>query len=552
MQPTVQTWWLAVNEKFPASLLTRVFEPSRFRSEVLDAAAFLRSRVRLYIKTLFVISTVLTVAGWVGVWTLARRLPEVRAEAFYSSLVVLCALPLVFGVGWAVLRGWDRNVALVSGVESVCSIAATTAMATTIAFAVHVLALADVLLVVTLVLVTRASFVPSSTQRTLFIGLFSTASLSGFAFWWILHNPRLDVIEQQVALACLFWGVTFSVVTALLSRVLYGLHETVRSALHLGNYTLEQKLGQGGMAEVYLARHALLRRPTVVKLLAPQRFGEATVARFEREVQDTAALIHPNIVEIYDYGHTPEGIFYYAMEYVDGLNIAELVEQFGAPPPGRIIYVLSQVAHALGHAHASGMIHRDVKPGNILVSDRGGVGDAATLLDFGLVKELRTRDDGHLTTSDSLLGTPQYMAPESITGRVPVGPGVDLYALGAVAYYMLTGTDVFEGNTVVEVCSQHLDARPPAPSERAGRQVCSSELEQVILRCLEKAPTDRFADALSLRAALLKCPEAQSWNMEDSSRWWAQHRAEVAAFRRGVTQKLETAQALPDAASDGR
>lgn len=532
-----------MTETSAASLLTRVFAPTRFRSELGDAAAFLRSRVRLYVKTLFFVSLVLTVGGWVGVWTFAS-LSEIRAETFYGSLTVVCSLPLLFGVGWLVVRGADRNVALVSAVETVCSIAATTVMATTIAFAFHALALVDVLLVVTLVLVTRASFVPSSARRTLFIGLFSTASLSGFAFWWVSENPALDDIEQQLALGCLFWGVTFSVVTALLSRVLYGLHETVRSALHLGNYTLEQKLGQGGMAEVYLARHALLRRPTVVKLLPSQRFGADTLARFEREVQDTAALTHPNIVEIYDYGHTPEGLFYYAMEYVDGLNIAELVQQFGAPPASRIIYILAQVAHALGHAHASGMIHRDVKPGNILVSDRGGVADSVTLLDFGLVKEFKSLDDDHLTTADSLVGTPQYMAPETITGKGPLGPGVDLYALGAVGYYMLTGTDVFEGDTVVEVCSHHLNTRPSTPAERAGRDVCSSELEQVILRCLEKAPADRYVDALSLRAALLECPEAQSWNMEDSSRWWAEHKDQVATFRSGVTQSLETAQTV--------
>jgi serine/threonine-protein kinase len=226
------------------------------------------------------------------------------------------------------------------------------------------------------------------------------------------------------------------------SGVIYGLRREVRRALRLGQYTLEEKLGEGGMGVVYRARHALLRRPTAVKLLKGDRLGEASLRRFEREVQLTASLSHPNTVSVYDFGRTPEGVVYYAMEYLEGLSLEQLVAEAGAQPPGRVVHVLRQVLGALAEAHGVGLVHRDVKPGNVILCERGGLSDVAKVVDFGLVKDLDAADA--LSHEGMLVGTPLYLAPEAI--RSPnADPRSDLYSLGAVAYVLLTGNHVFDG-----------------------------------------------------------------------------------------------------------
>src|SRR6185503_3012449 len=210
----------------------------------------------------------------------------------------------------------------------------------------------------------------------------------------------------------------------------------VRDARRLGRYTLLEKIGEGGMGAVYSVRHAMLRRPTAMKLLPPQKFGAQNVARFEREVQLTARLTHPNTIRIFDYGRTPDGIFYYAMEYLDGANLAEVIAEGGPMPAGRVIHILDQVAGALTEAHGIGLIHRDVKPANIILTEQGGVPDVAKILDFGLVKEMGETGADPLTHADTLTGTPMYMSPEAIAAPDQVDARADLYALGAVGYYL--------------------------------------------------------------------------------------------------------------------
>jgi serine/threonine protein kinase len=292
-----------------------------------------------------------------------------------------------------------------------------------------------------------------------------------------------------------------------------------REVQQLGQYTLEEQIGGGGMGVVYRARHALLRRPTAVKLLVPERASAAASARFEREVQQTCRLTHPNTVAIYDYGRTPDGTFYYAMEYLDGVNLEVLVKKHGPLPDGRVIPILTQVCGSLAEAHDIGLIHRDVKPANIMLTRCGGLADFVKLLDFGLVKALQTGDQAALTAAGAITGTPEFLSPEAIERPEKLGPRSDLYALGAVAYFLLTGKTVVEGGNVMEVCQRQLNELPVPPSRRAAAPI-AADLEAVVLRCLAKQPEDRPAGARELAAQLARCRPAVPWGAEDAEAWW--------------------------------
>src|SRR4029453_362947 len=224
---------------------------------------------------------------------------------------------------------------------------------------------------------------------------------------------------------------------------------------------------------VYRARHAMLRRPTAIKLLPPQRMGHKNLQRFEQEVQLTAMLTHPNTVAIYDYGRTPDGVFYYAMEFLDGINLEDLVRRYGAQPDGRVVTLLRQVCRALAEAHDLGVIHRDIKPGNIILTVRGGEPDVAKVIDFGMVKELDTAGGPPTRSGEAnvLVGTPQYLSPEAISTPGAIDARADLYALGAVGYFLVTGQPLFEGRTDLELFEHHLHTAPVPPSVRLGRPV---------------------------------------------------------------------------------
>jgi len=321
------------------------------------------------------------------------------------------------------------------------------------------------------------------------------------------------------------------------SSVIYGLRQEVREAQRLGQYTLREKLGAGGMGVVYKASHAMLRRPTAIKLLPPDKAGETSIARFEREVQLTAGLTHPNTVAIYDYGRTPDGIFYYAMEYLDGLDLAVLVGADGPQPAARVQHILLQVVGALGEAHGVGLIHRDIKPANIILCQRGGIADVAKVVDFGLVKELEGGPGVGLTNIDSIAGTPLYLSPEAITSPQEVDARADVYALGAVGYFLLTGTPVFEGRTPVEVCSHHLSHHlhtPPEPlSKRLGQPV-PADLEGLVLDCLAKDPTRRPQTARGLGERLQSCKGLGRWDEEASAAWWVERGRAILRSRAGT------------------
>jgi serine/threonine-protein kinase len=273
------------------------------------------------------------------------------------------------------------------------------------------------------------------------------------------------------------------------------------------------------MGAVYEANHMLLRRPTAIKLLRQDKLGEESLARFEREVQLTAKLTHPNTVTIFDYGRTPDGVFYYAMELLDGATLEDIVQVVGPQPAARVVHVLTQVAGALSEAHAVGLIHRDIKPANIMLCRQGGIHDVAKVLDFGLVKDVGDEVGPSVSRTGVIKGTPYYMAPEAITAPDAVDARSDLYALGAVGYYLVTGQHLFPGKTTMEVCMQHLQNSPTPPSERLGEPVPAS-LESLILDCLAKDPSQRPQSAVDLQARLRACGEVGDW---EASWWWEEY-----------------------------
>jgi eukaryotic-like serine/threonine-protein kinase len=308
------------------------------------------------------------------------------------------------------------------------------------------------------------------------------------------------------------------------------LSEAELKVKQLGQYALEEKIGEGGMGVVYRARHALMRRETAVKLLLPDRADPASIERFEREVCLTCQLTHPNTIQVYDYGHTPEGIFYYAMEYLRGFNLHELVARFGAVPEGRAIHILTQVCESLAEAHALGLVHRDIKPANVFLCERGNVPDCVKVLDFGLVREYRggKRDEMHLTGEKGMVGTPSFMPPESMKNSSRSDPRSDIYSVGALGYFLLTGQYVFNSDSVLELYEMHLTQIPTPPSQRSKNPV-SSELELALLRCLEKEPNLRPQSVAELRSLLLTSPRACEWGLEERRAWWAKHQTQLTA-----------------------
>jgi serine/threonine protein kinase len=325
------------------------------------------------------------------------------------------------------------------------------------------------------------------------------------------------------------------------AHMISNLRRQVVEARQLGQYRLGRRIGAGGMGEVYLAEHQLLKRPCALKLIRQGHLtdGEA-FERFEREVRLTATLSHPNTVEIYDYGRTEDGTYYYVMEYLPGLSLADLVEGHGPLPPGRVVYLLRQVCMALSEAHATGLIHRDVKPSNIFAARRGQMDDFAKLLDFGLVlppaKDRATRHD----SEDRILGTPLFMSPEQAMGDQELDERSDIYSLGAVAYYLLTGRPPFDRGGSVGVMIAH--AREPLVPPSLIRAGIPEDLERAVLRCLAKHPADRFADAASVERALAACGCAGDWDQDRASLWWrdagrhlVEHGSQVEAFEKEST-----------------
>jgi hypothetical protein len=383
------------------------------------------------------------------------------------------------------------------------------------------------LLIFTMTLVIRAVIVPSSAVRTLVLGLLAGCFPVATAHLWYSASPSPTIPAFFQTIWTILWCLGAVVISSVASHVIFGLRRQVREAWQLGQYTLLEKIGAGGMGEVYRASHAMLRRPTAVKLLRPGRTSAEHLRRFEREVQLTSRLTHPNTVAVFDYGRTVDGVFYYAMEYLDGVNLEDLVRHCGAQPPGRVCHILRQVAGSLAEAHGVGLIHRDIKPGNvILVPERGGARDVAKVVDFGLVRDLEQETDAG--DHDGFAGTPLYLAPEAITAPDAVDARSDLYSLGCVGYFLVTGRPVFEAETVPEVVGRHLHTQPTPPDQRLGAPV-PARLSALILSCLEKDPARRPQSALACIAALDACDDVPPWTEAQAAAWWSTEGARLLA-----------------------
>ena len=375
----------------------------------------------------------------------------------------------------------------------------------------------------------------SATPIVLGLALYPLVTTSLVILW---HPDVRALIEQHRYLEPMGLNLTMTIIAGTLS--LYGVHvlDTLRQdvfeARRLNQYQLGERLGAGGMGEVYLAEHRLLRRTCAVKMVRPEKtYDRRALILLEREVRSTAQLSHPNIVEIYDYGRADDGSFYYVMERLRGLNLAELVQHHGPLPVSRIIYLLRQACDGLADAHAAGLVHRDLKPDNIFAAQVGRRFDVAKLLDFGLVKQSTLPNvsevdgsvvcdqDPTVTISGALMGTPLFMAPEQGFGDQSVQDHrADLYSLGAIAYFLVTGQPPFEGRNPLRIMTAHAHDPVLPPSHLLP---VPDDFERVILRCLEKRPADRYSSAEDLERALSECDDAGEWDSALAAEWWTEH-----------------------------
>ena len=365
----------------------------------------------------------------------------------------------------------------------------------------------------------------------------------GLAVHVLAGTPAPSFARATVLFLPTFLCAAVAVIT---SRIVYALSVEAGKSKEMGSYNLEELLGRGGMGEVWKASHRLLARSAAIKLIRPDSLGSDArewLKRFEREARATAGLRSPHTVDIYDYGTTEDGTFYYVMELLEGFDLETLVTEFGAVPPERAVHILSQACHSLAEAHQGGLIHRDVKPANIYVCRYGLDWDFVKLLDFGLVKTTGVPDDRrHLTLAGVIAGTPQYMPPEIGMGNPDIDWRVDIYALGCVGYWLLTGQTVFDGATPMQVVMAHVQTAPVPLSQRATQKV-PRELEQLIMACLRKDPNDRPQTMQELASALKAIPLEHPWTQERARRWWFEHAGAVSRRKKEPAPEVSS----PDA-----
>ncbi|MCK5411234.1 MAG: serine/threonine protein kinase [Gemmatimonadetes bacterium] len=383
---------------------------------------------------------------------------------------------------------------------------------------------------ISLLLFTFAAFVPCRVAQTWLAGIAVTAvpAIYGLSYAFV---PEVATFwagrgGASAQIAALAWNTTgtaiLAVVSVAISRNLYSLRKTAFKAERLGNYLIERELGAGGMGQVFLARHALMCRPTAVKVVRSTNGEGLALQRFEQEVRLSSTLTHPNTITIFDFGRTPDNTFYYAMEYLAGMDLQRLIERHGPLPANRAVYILRQVCGSLAEAHSRGIVHRDIKPSNIFLTQRGGLFDFVKVLDFGLAKRIEAEGAAELTKTGMLFGTPQYIAPETVYGTDPADHRSDLYNVGGVAYWLLTGQPLFASANPVELIIDHVKTVPRPPSE-VSEIAIPPVLETLVMRLLEKKPDDRFGSASEVDAALREIASDDPWTKEQAREWWELH-----------------------------
>lgn len=379
------------------------------------------------------------------------------------------------------------------------------------------------------IIILFALLVPFRTPVTLAASSLCALTMP-LGLWVLTSLDRISVGAGDYWISAITAGVGLAIAT-LASRTVYGASRQLAAARSVGSYELLERLGKGGMGEVWKARHQLLARPAAVKLIladslrGSQEARESALERFTREARVTASLRSPHTVELFDFGTGSDGALYYAMELLDGLNIEHFVYRFGALEPARAVYWLRQACHSLAEAHGRGLVHRDVKPANIYVCRYGRDADFIKVLDFGLTKPLAPSAELGITRPGLILGTPGYMAPEQVFG-LESGPRTDLYALGCVGYWLLAGVKPFEADSVGEMLRQHAQTPPPPLSARAPAPI-PARLEALIMGCLSKDPEGRPRDADHLRAQLDACLDGEPWTVEKARAWWAENLPEA-------------------------
>jgi len=498
---------------------------SRVPADSAEATRDLQDRLVRFAGTTFVISGVMLVAsvvtdlvtgiGWAGLSRTSRTF-HVAAQA-------------LLGLVWLLCRGASLRLPVIEAIDAALTIVLCATWAA-LGFAIpeNEPVQSTILLASTYTVIMRSVVVPSAFGRTLWVsGVSMLPTAAFFAKRELAFIPGAAPERIRTFLVfSLLWCVVAVVVAAMNSRQLYGLRQRIREVGRLGQYTLVEKIGEGGMGVVYRAKHAMLRRPAAIKLLLAGRASEKDLVRFEREVQLTSLLTHPNTVSIFDFGRTADGVFYYVMEYLDGFDLELLIQEEGPIESGRTLRILAQASGALSEAHGLGLIHRDIKPANIILTERIDEPDVVKVVDFGLVRTLEHTGDPTITTTNAITGTPMYLAPEAISAPGSVDGRTDLYAFGCVGYFLLTGKPVFESASVVEVLSKHLLEAPVPPSKRLGRPV-SADLEALILACLAKAPEQRPASASALREALLACSDVARVDHAALRQWWRERGSEL-------------------------
>ncbi|MCC6271881.1 MAG: serine/threonine protein kinase [Deltaproteobacteria bacterium] len=508
--------------------LTRVEKilPGTAEEGSAEEAQILRQRLRLFFAIGLIASLIAAVADALGY----KRFEDIEWAgliAYYSY--VLWAFPAIslLGIGVLSLRRWS-----VHGLHWI-DFAFVTGYIFLITFSSAVYSpTAPRVFAYSILLFAHAAIIPSRVWVQTLLG--ATISLGYPMGLWLVHHLYPEVRALWAArggeeafrsfVVTRFLDVfLLSAISVLVTKTLYHFRTRLSRAQALGNYILKGELGSGGMGKVYRAKHAFLARPTAVKVLAPRHEDPKTaLARFQQEVKLCCQLTHPNTITIFDFGEGANHTFFYAMELLQGVDLQRMVEKFGPLPLHRTLFLLQQICGSLAEAHAMGIVHRDIKPSNIFLAQRGGLYDFVKVLDFGLAQELRKTAREASRNGAVFSGTPRYTAPECLRGSAKIDARADIYMLGSLSYWLLTGHSPFEEDSEEALMKDHLNKTAAPPSERLGAAL-PKEMDELILRCLEKNPEDRFQDIGELLRALRKVPQGATWSFEAAEAWWREN-----------------------------